>query len=233
MKAPDHGRSSSGDGPSESTPAKAPAVKKPSSPVAAAATTKRSKLRVDWSDKGTVLFRVKQFRGNLQYAAPGLQDDEDVVRTTVKKDGLSLEFASARVRGLKGVALGAVQQNGLALAHAGDALKDDEDVVRAAVQNNGLAVQFASARLRASPHILMVAVRSNGRGWKRGLPPARDDPAVQRAAALQVETTVRKPVSFSLDLKSKPGLSKQPTTTTTTTTTTPAIPPPANVRGTL
>lgn len=77
--------------------------------------------------------------------------------------------------------------------------------MRAAVQSNGLAVQFASQRLRADRSVLMLAVTNNGRALKFGLPKASLLAEVQRAAAVQVQTTLRAPVSFHLDFSRNPG----------------------------
>ena len=172
--------------------------------------TTRTRCLVDWSDKGAVLWRVRKFRGNLEFASEPLRDDEDVVLTAVRKDGMSLQFASTRLCCVKKVALDAVKQNGLALEHVGNALQNDADVVLAAVENNGLALQFATKRLRKNALLLRKAVANNGSALRHGLPPAVDAFKVQKSAAIQVEKNrLRKPVSFFLDLKRRPGMVAQ------------------------
>lgn len=51
--------------------------------------------------------------------------------------------------------LQAVSRRGLSLKYASERLKDDEDVVMAAVQQNRWAIKFASKRLRVSKKSLM------------------------------------------------------------------------------
>lgn len=168
-------------------------------------TTKRARAKIDWNDKGSVLWRVKHFKGNLKMAAPALQDDPQVVHAAVKLDGDSLQFASTRIRSDKEIAMHAVRQNGMALKFVSNALLDNEDLVSAAVTRDGRALQFASERLRATSSIVRQAVKTDGRSFKFALGPAASDAGIIKTAAVQVETSLRVPVSFFLELHKKPG----------------------------
>ena len=168
-------------------------------------TTRRARAKINWTDKGSVLWRVKHFKGNLKMASAALQDDPQVVHTAVKFDGDSLQFASTRIRSDKDIAMCAVRQNGMALKHVSNALLDDEELVSAAVAKCGRALQYASERLKATPSIVRRAVNSDGRSSKFALEPTTSDAGIIKAATMQIETSVRAPVSFFLDLHKKPG----------------------------
>jgi hypothetical protein len=98
-----------------------------------------------------------------------------------------------------------VRCSGLALQYVDGPLQDDLEVVTAAVQQDGTALQFASQRLRKDQRVLQLAVKQNGNSLRFGEPPADHAVPVLRAATEHVESRCRQPVSFHLDLKSRPG----------------------------
>ena len=74
--------------------------------------------------------------------------DEEICALAVQHVGLSLRFASSRIRNNLRIVSLAVLQNGLALEFAGDAIQDDPFVVESAVRQNGMAFKFAGAEMK-------------------------------------------------------------------------------------
>ena len=122
----------------------------------------------------------------LAYAAPSLKDDTDLVSTYVSHYGMSLKYASdrlrddvrvvcialegggsvrhasGRLRADEGVGMRAVSMDGMCLKDLDATLCDNPKVVRVAVQENGDALQHASLRLRGAKDIVLLAVASCG-----------------------------------------------------------------------
>jgi CxxC motif-containing protein len=76
------------------------------------------------------------------------------VLIAVQKDGLSLQFASDRLKDDKAIVLTAVNQNGRSLEYASDRLKDNEEIVLSAVKRDGTALQYASERIKNDKEIV-------------------------------------------------------------------------------
>ena len=93
-------------------------------------------------------------------------DNEKIVLKSVERDGITLKYASDRLKNKFSIVYKAVQNNGLALKYASDTLKDHnyflKKVVDEAVQENGLALQYASDRLKNEYYIVIYAVQENG-----------------------------------------------------------------------
>jgi hypothetical protein len=77
------------------------------------------------------------------------------------KIGISLEYASGKIKADKGIVLKAVKQNGNVLKYASKELKADREVVLVAVKQNGLALQYASKELIADRKIVNEAIKQN------------------------------------------------------------------------
>lgn len=80
----------------------------------------------------------------LEYAAPKLRADREVVLQAVRQNGKALQYASEELKNDREVVLQAITQNGKALQYASPELQDDEEVVLQAVAQNGEALQYAS-----------------------------------------------------------------------------------------
>ena len=150
----------------------------------------------------------------LEFASIALRDDEEIVRAAidsplreftwriwhehslwqrqcsintgpmVQRKG-PLQFASARLRGLKGVVLPAVRREGMMLRYASAALKDDVDVVLAAVSQDGNAMEFVSEAMLDDREVLLAAVRTAGDVLQFASDRLRADGGVVRAAVAQ------------------------------------------------
>ena len=73
------------------------------------------------------------------------------------KNGKYLRFFKNDVLSLNSL----VFKNGLTLEFASERLKDNDGIVETAVQNNGLSLQFASAELRNDKNIVLKAIKQN------------------------------------------------------------------------
>ena len=80
--------------------------------------------------------------------------------TAVSKDGLALEYAAPALRADRDVVLQAVQERGSALKYADEALKNEKDIVLAAVSKFGWALEYAPA-LRADRDVVLQALRAS------------------------------------------------------------------------
>jgi len=124
------------------------------------------------------------------YNAPAKYKRNDkIVKTAVIRDGLSLRFASDRLRGNKVIALAAIAQNSAAsslvsialyddkdvvfamitglggyafMRHASESIKDDGTFMLEAIKHTPAALQFASERLKNSVDFIGAAIKNNG-----------------------------------------------------------------------
>lgn len=71
---------------------------------------------------------------------PSFQNDREIVKLAVTKNGLSLELASENLRDDKEIVRLAVTENGHALQYASDDLRKDREIVEISVTENGLAL---------------------------------------------------------------------------------------------
>jgi hypothetical protein len=92
---------------------------------------------------------------------PEAQDDDELVRLAVKKNGLALQFASQRLRDDFETVMIAVKKSGNSLEFASGNLQDNLEIVMAAVQSNGNAYRFASERLHKNLHVIIEATRTD------------------------------------------------------------------------
>lgn len=88
---------------------------------------------------------------------PEYQDDDELVRIAVKKKGMALQFASARLRDDYETVMLAVKKDGIALQFASARLRDDYELVILAIKENGNALEFASKNLQNNRNILLEA----------------------------------------------------------------------------
>ena len=82
----------------------------------------------------------------LQYIKPEQYKEtyREIVETSVKKDGLSLQFAKQNLNDDEEIVFMAVSQNGFALEFASDTLKNNLRIVKKATDLNPDAMEFAS-----------------------------------------------------------------------------------------
>ena len=78
----------------------------------------------------------------------------------VKQNGDALEFAAPKLKKDREIVLAAVQERGPALRFAAEELKEDRSIVLAAVTQNGNALLFAAKKLHKDHSIWRVAHRA-------------------------------------------------------------------------
>ena len=93
---------------------------------------------------------------------PAFKDDYDVVMTAVRQNGLSLQFASERLRDDFHVVIAAVQNKGHAIAYASPNLRMKKGVCWAACMNDGLAIVYINQNMRDDKDVALAAAMSNG-----------------------------------------------------------------------
>lgn len=102
---------------------------------------------------------LKQNPHELKHFPDGVQDDEELVRIAVKKDGSSLQYASARLRDDFETVMTAVRKTGTSLRFASDALKNNADIIAAAVHADGAALEFVPEKFRNDRQLILEASR--------------------------------------------------------------------------
>ena len=159
----------------------------------------------------------------IAFANPELQDDTELMRAALSRDGLVLRFASARLCEDRDTVLTSVRQNGLALFYAAEALRHDHDVVLAAVEQDGNALKYAGGDLLSSGEAsdtLVEAAKAQLRRqrfglsleeWKHGpllpkeeAPPVRPHSAARRISSAESEAErARRTLSQTPDINSR------------------------------
>lgn len=141
----------------------------------------------------------------IAFANPELQDDTELMRAALSRDGLVLRFASARLCEDRDTVLTSVRQNGLALFYAAEVLRHDHDVVLAAVEQDGNALKYAGGDLLSSGEAsdtLVEAAKAQLRRqrfglsleeWKHGplLPKEEAPPVRPHSAARRISSAER------------------------------------------
>ena len=85
--------------------------------------------KMNWSNKGDVLKRVKKNGFALQDASDELKNDKEIVLAAVNQNGIALRYASDELKKDKGIVMAAVNKNGDALQFASDELKKDKEIM--------------------------------------------------------------------------------------------------------
>lgn len=88
------------------------------------------------------------------------EDDESIVHSCVEINGLSIKYASDRLRNHLKIALSAVTENGLSLEFLPDDLKNNFEVVFAAVKSDGKAIHHANKSFLNDLIVTMEAAKS-------------------------------------------------------------------------
>ncbi len=88
---------------------------------------------------------------------PEAQDDTELVRLAVKKNGLALEYASERLRDDYETVMIAVKKEGLSLKFASSILQHNKEIVSAAISCNGHALKYVPEALRHDRELVLLA----------------------------------------------------------------------------
>lgn len=93
----------------------------------------------------------------------------------VRRNGVSLSFASDEVKNDREVVLAALWQRGDALAYASDELKNDREIVLTALKRDGIVLRHASPELQRDHEIIREALKSAWQAIELVPPTAWDD----------------------------------------------------------
>ena len=117
--------------------------------------------------------------------SPTLRNDHEIVLKSVKKNGFSIQHASAELKELNTICVAAVKQNGHALEQCAPAKRDDESVVFPTIRQDVASLQHASERLRGDAATLGLAVAQAGAAWRTKVLPHTT--AAMRVFIAQIE----------------------------------------------
>lgn len=86
------------------------------------------------------------------------------MQAAVGKWAIALQFAAPALRDDRDIVLRAVRKWGVAIKHASERLRADREIVLIAVKRNSAALKYASAELRAELRAGHPSVRQLGTG---------------------------------------------------------------------
>jgi len=114
-----------------------------------------------WSDRETVLYRVRQDGAALKYAAEALKEDREVVLASVKKNPHALEHASEKLRDDQDVVLAALVRDPMALEFASPTFQADRNIVLDAMKRNTFVLKHAAPKLLADADLILTALQKH------------------------------------------------------------------------
>ena len=132
---------------------------------------------------GTPEYSSIHHKAPLQFMSPTLRNDHEIVLKSVKKNGFSIQHASAELKELNTICVAAVKQNGLALQKCLPSKRDAPAIVHEALRQNPQALKHASERLRGDAETVSLAIRRAGKTWKTKVLPHMT-PAMRGLAGL-------------------------------------------------
>lgn len=108
-------------------------------------------------ERNILIDTLTQYPMELENLPFDVQDNEEFVRIAVKKNGIVLQYASARLRDDYEIAMLAVKKNGLALQFVSERLRREHEIVSQAIRSNGAALQFVPQDLRNNRDLILDA----------------------------------------------------------------------------
>jgi hypothetical protein len=117
-------------------------------------------------EKEVVMAAVQQNGLSLIYASARLREDKDMVLTAVRQNPESVRMALGDLKQNREVFLTAVSRWGGALQHAGPVLRSDRELVEVAIAQDGRSIEYAAPHLRADCDIIEQALRQNPQALK-------------------------------------------------------------------
>jgi len=118
----------------------------------------------------------------LQYASPELRGDRAIVREALKGDPMELCYASLELRSDRDLVLEAVRLDGWAMLYAAPALRSDKEVVSEALKRDGSLLKYVPRELRSMNKIVIAAVQQWGEALQYGSKKKRREKKVVVAA---------------------------------------------------
>jgi len=109
----------------------------------------------------TFILELVKIDGELWGYAPYYSNDEEIVKTAIKTNGLALQFASNDFKYNFEIALEAINSNGLALQYVSEEFRNNKELVLQAVKSNGLALQFAT-KFQMDKEVILESLNSDG-----------------------------------------------------------------------
>ncbi|MBA3720801.1 MAG: DUF4116 domain-containing protein [Parachlamydiaceae bacterium] len=121
-------------------------------------------------DKDFILKAIRKSRDSksdlnkfMKYVSPKLQDDVDFVTEAMDISNDSFQYASERIRGMKSIAMKAINVCGFHWGFVSKELKEDFDVALAAVTTYGTSYLWLPDSLKANKEIIMAVIKSSGK----------------------------------------------------------------------
>jgi hypothetical protein len=103
------------------------------------------------------------------------RNDFDVVLQSVKTHGISLKYASIKLKNNYTIVLEAIKQNPFALQYASIDLKNNYTIVNEAVCKNGIALKFASYAHKNNLNIILSAINNRESSLSYATPAIKND----------------------------------------------------------
>jgi hypothetical protein len=136
------------------------------------------------------IFTSEKFEGVGDVVPMRLKEDREFMLEAVKRNGLTLNWASRELKADKEIAFEAVKQNGKALYYASDEMKNDKEVVMEAVKQNGYFINYASTELKANKEIALEVVKNDGRAISYVSDKLKNNPEIVLEAIKQNPTAI-------------------------------------------
>lgn len=103
---------------------------------------------------------LSQYPGELKNY-PEAQDDTELVRLAVKKNGYALAYASQRLCDDYETVMIAVRKTGQSLKYASDGLRRNREIIDAAIHSDGCALEYVPEDLQQDRQLVMEAAKNN------------------------------------------------------------------------
>jgi len=114
------------------------------------------------NDEEVVLAATRKDPTIILQVMPELQNDRNVVIKAVQQDWRLLESLKPELRAVRAVILAAVRQTGWALQYVPRERLADREIVLEALRNHGDALRFAAPELCSDREVVLTAVRQSG-----------------------------------------------------------------------
>ncbi len=102
---------------------------------------------------------LSQYPGELKNY-PEAQDDTELVRLAVKKNGYALAYASQRLRDDYETVMIAVRKTGQSLKYASVALRRNREIIDAAIHSDGCALEYVPEDLQQDRQLVLEAAKN-------------------------------------------------------------------------
>lgn len=88
-------------------------------------------------------------------------DNEEIVSQAVMRNGMALEYASARLKNNKKIVMLALEQTGWSIVHAGEDVRNDKQACWKALKDCPYVLKYAGANVRSDIEFAIKSVKKN------------------------------------------------------------------------